>query len=163
MIESKYLKDSVQNIQKLMNIQPLKKFETKDLGRLIRLSKIREYDRNEAIIQEGGQDQWIYFLLAGKVRIEKKGVQLAIIDHVGEMFGEMRLLDGLARSASVFAESKTVCLAFDPYAEDRFSSDDEKANFLLLLYKMFSEFLSSRLRLMNDELSRLRKELEKRP
>ena len=97
------------------------------------------------------------------MRIEKKGVQLAIIDNVGEMFGEMRLLDGLVRSASVFAESKTVCLAFDPYAEDRFSSDDEKANFLLLLYKMFSEFLSSRLRLMNDELTRLRKELEKRP
>lgn len=79
------------------------------------------------------------------------------------MFGEMRLLDGLARSASVFAESKTVCLAFNPYAEDRFSSVDEKTKFLLMLYKMFSEFLSSRLRLMNDELSRLRKELENRP
>ena len=61
MIESKYLKDSVQNIQKLMNIAPLRKFETKYLGQLIRLSKIREYAPGEPIIKEGGQDTWIYF------------------------------------------------------------------------------------------------------
>ena len=71
MIESKYLKDSVQNIQRLMTIPPLRKFETKYLGQLIRLSKIREYQKGEVIIQEGGHDQWIYFLLAGQVRIEK--------------------------------------------------------------------------------------------
>ena len=159
MIESKYLKDSVQNIQRLMTIPPLKKFETKYLGQLIRLSKIREYEKDEVIIKEGGHDQWIYFLLSGKVRIEKGGTEIAKIDKIGEIFGEMRLLDGLARSASVYAEGKTVCLAFDPYAHDTLSGDDERTNFLLLLYKMFSEFLSSRLRLTNDELSRIKKEM----
>lgn len=156
MIESKYLKDSVQNIQKLMTIAPLRKFETKYLGQLIRLSKIREYEPGEPIIKEGGRDSWIYFLLSGKVSIEKKGMKIAYIDKVGEIFGEMRLLDGLARSASVYAEIKTVCLAFDPYADDSFSSSDERTKFLLLLYKMFSEFLSSRLRILNNELSELK-------
>ena len=159
MIESKYLKDSVQNIQKLMNIPPLRKFETKYLGQLIRLSKIREYEKGEVIIEEGGQDQLIYFLLSGRVRIEKGGAKIATIDKIGEIFGEMRLLDGLARSASVFAEGKTVCLAFDPYGEDKLSSGDERTNFLLLLYKMFSEFLSYRLRITSDELTRTKREM----
>jgi len=158
MIESKYLKDSVQNIQRLMTIPPLRKFETKYLGQLIRLSKIREYQGGEMIIQEGGHDQWIYFLLAGRVRIEKGGTEIAAIDKVGEIFGEMRLLDGLARSASVFADTKTVCLAFDPYGEDAHSTSDEKTSFLLHLYKMFSEFLSYRLRVLNDELTRIKQE-----
>ena len=159
MIESKYLKDSVQNIQKLMNIPPLITFETKYLGQLIRLSKIREYEKGEVIIKEGGQDQLIYFLLSGRVRIEKGGTEIAKIDKIGEIFGEMRLLDGLVRSASVFAEGKTVCLAFDPYGEDKLSSGDERTNFLLLLYRMFSEFLSTRLRITSDELTRIRKEM----
>lgn len=158
MIESKYLKDSIQNIQRLLTIPPLRKFETKYLGQLVRLSKIREFEPGEPIIKEGGQDQWVYFLLAGKVRIEKGGVSIATIDTVGEIFGEMRLLDGLARSASVFAEAKTMCLAFDPYAEDALMSKDERTNFLLLLYKIFAEFLSTRLRLTNDELTRIKKE-----
>ena len=158
MIESKYLKDIVQNIQKLMTIAPLRKFETKYLGQLVRLSKIREYEHGEPIIKEGGQDTWIYFLLSGKVRVEKKGMELAIIDKIGEIFGEMRMLDGLARSASVYAEGKTVCLAFDPYGEDSLSSPDQRTKFLLLLYKMFAEFLSGRLRVINDELSKIKKE-----
>jgi len=161
MIESKYLKDSVQNIQKLMTIAPLKKFETKYLGQLIRLSKIREYEPGESIIKEGGQDQWIYFLLSGTVRVDKKGMEIAIIDKVGEIFGEMRLLDGLARSSSVFAQDKTVCLAFDPYAKDSLASKDERIKFLLLLHKIFAEFLSARLRLTNDELYRVRQESAK--
>jgi len=158
MIESKYLKDSVQNIQKLMTVPPLRKFEAKYLSQLIRLSKIREYEPGEPIIVEGGNDAWIYFLLAGKVRIEKKGMDIAVIDKIGEIFGEMRLLDGLARSASVYAEEKTLCLAFNPYGEDRQSSQDQRTQFLLVLYKMFAEFLAGRLRVINDELSRIKKE-----
>jgi len=160
MIESKYLKDSVQNIQKLMTIPPLRKFETKYLGQLVRLSKIRVYEPGELIIKEGGHDTWIYFLLSGMVRVEKKGMEIAIIDKIGEIFGEMRLLDGLARSASVYAEGKTVCLAFDPCVEDSQSTPDQRTKFLLLLYKIFAEFLSSRLRVINNELSHIKSKPE---
>jgi len=50
MIESQYLKDNVQNIQKLMTIPPLRKFETKNLRQLLSLSKIKEYEHEELII-----------------------------------------------------------------------------------------------------------------
>jgi CRP-like cAMP-binding protein len=160
MIESKFLQDNVQNIQKLMTLSPLKNFETGSLKQLLRLSKIREYGDGELIIEEGERDPWIYFLLAGRVRVEKNGVAIRHIDKVGEILGEMRILDGLSRSASVYAEGKTVSLAVDTSATDRLASDDERANFLLLLYRIFSEFISLRLRLTNEELVKTKKELE---
>ena len=157
MLESKFLKDNLQNIQKLMDLAPLKSFETKSLRQLLQLSKIREYEDSERIIKEGAVDPWLYFILSGKVRIKKEGVTIVALDKVGEFFGEMRILDGLHRSASVFAEGKTVCLAVDTSATGRLASEGERANFLLLLYRMFSEYISFRLRITNEELVKAKK------
>jgi hypothetical protein len=44
MLESRYLKDNIENIQKLLAIPALKNFETRSLRNLLRLSKIREYE-----------------------------------------------------------------------------------------------------------------------
>ncbi|MCF8052214.1 MAG: cyclic nucleotide-binding domain-containing protein [Desulfobacterales bacterium] len=160
MLESKYLKDDIQNIQKLMTIPALRNFETKNLGKLLRLSKIRRYDDGEAIIKEGDRDQWLYFLLAGKIRIEKGGMEIATTDKTGEMFGEMRLIDNLSRSASVFAVGPTVALAVDTSGgAGRSGLEDERAEFLVLLYRMFAEYVSTRLRLTNDELIAAKKRL----
>lgn len=159
MIESKYLKANVQNIQKLMIIEPLRKFETAQLKNLLKLSKVREYTRNEPIIVEGARDRWIYFLLGGSVRVEKDGVVLHVINEMGELFGELSLIDGQTRSASIYAESKTICLAIDLAAEDRLTSDD-RADLLLLLYRIFAEYVSMRLRITSAELVKARREVE---
>ena len=44
MIETKYLKDNIQNIQKLLTIPALKNFEAQNLGKLLRISKLMEYE-----------------------------------------------------------------------------------------------------------------------
>jgi CRP/FNR family cyclic AMP-dependent transcriptional regulator len=103
MIESRYLEGNIENIQKLMSIHGLKNFDTKSVGKLLNLSKIREYQDGEAIIQEGEQDPWVYFLLSGKIRISKGDHEIGKIEKKGEIFGEMRIIDSLARSASVSA------------------------------------------------------------
>jgi len=141
MLESKYLKDDLRNIQQLLTIPTLKSFETDDLARLLKLSKIRRYENGEIIIQEGDLDQFLYFLLSGKVRISKKGIIIARFEKKGDFFGEMRLIDGLSRSASVYAEGPTVCLAVNLAAKNRLTSD-EAMSLLMLLYKVISEFLS---------------------
>jgi len=157
MIESKYLKDNVQNIQRLMGIPGLKEFETRNLAKLLRLSKIREYENGETIIKEGDDDPWLYFLLSGRLIIKKNGIEIGRIDQVGEIFGEMRVIDRLTRSATVFADGKTLCLGVDTSAKGRLSTvsneeRDERLDFLLLLYRIFSEYMSIRLRAVNDEL-----------
>jgi CRP-like cAMP-binding protein len=161
MIESKFLKDNIQNIQKLMSLTPLRKFETDKLRQLIRLSKIREYGSGEVIIEEGEEDPYLYFLLKGKVGVRKEGVPISMIEKEGEIFGEMRVLDGLARSATATAEEKAVCLAVDTSATDRLGSKDERASFLLILYQVITEFISYRLRTTTDELVSAKKEIKK--
>ncbi len=163
MLESKYLKDNIQNIQRLLTIPALRNFETANLGKLLRLSKIREYEDGEFIIEEGDLDPWLYFLLSGKIRIVKDNKSIATISQKGEIFGEMRIVDSLSRSASVCASGKTVCLAVDTSARERLSSEgtrDEKLDFLLLLYRIFAEYMSIRLRLSNEELVKAMKIIE---
>lgn len=160
MLETKFLQDNIQNIQKLMALPPLKEFETASLRQLLRLSKIREFKHGERIIEEGAQDPWLYFLLSGRVRVEKEGVRITYLQKMGDIIGEMRMLDGKERSASVFAEGGAVCLAVKTDAKDRLASEEEKANFLLTLYRMFTEFVTLRLRLLNYELVRLKGELK---
>ena len=164
MLESRYLKDNIENIQKLLAIPALKNFETKSLGKLLRLSKIREYEAGERIIKEGDRDPWLYFLLSGKIKITKEGLEIGSLDKKGEIFGEMRIIDSMCRSASVFAVGKTVCLAVDTAAKKRLSlssSSDEKLDFLLLLYRIFAEFMSIRLRATNEELIMAKKKVKR--
>jgi len=161
MIESKYLKENIENIQKLMTIPALKNFETRSLGKLLRLSKVRQYEDGERIIKEGDLDPWLYFLLSGKIRITKESLDIGTIDRKGEIFGEMRIIDSLSRSASVYAVGKTICLAVDTSAKERLSTEgsiDERLDFLLLLYRIFAEYMSIRLRLTNDELIKAKKQ-----
>ena len=161
MKESKYLKEDLRNIQRLLDIPSLRNFETKSLTKLLRLSKIREYDNGEVIIKEGDVDPYLYFLLKGKVKIIKDGVQIASIEEAGEIFGEMRIISDASRSASIYAVGKTICLAVDTTAKERLSSQEEINEFLLLLYRVFAEYASVRLRLANEELVRTKKEILK--
>jgi len=145
-----------------MTISALSNFETKSLGKLLRLSKIRQYEDGEQIIQEGDFDPWLYFLLSGQIRVSKQSVNISHIDKKGEIFGEMRVIDDQRRSASVHAVGKTVCLAVDTSAKKRMSSSDdqdERVDFLLLLYRIFAEYITARLRLTNDELIKAKKAL----
>jgi CRP/FNR family transcriptional regulator, cyclic AMP receptor protein len=164
MLESKYLKDNIENIQKLLGISALKNFETKSLQKLLRLSRIREYEDGEVIIQEGALDPWLYFLLSGKIRISKEDMEINTIDKKGEIFGEMRIVDFMKRSASVVAVGKTICLAVDTSAKNRISAQDptdEKLDFLLLLYRIFAEYMSIRLRATNEELITAKKKIKR--
>ena len=164
MLESKYLKDNIENIQKLLTIPALRNFEAKSLSKLLRLSKIREYEDGEVIITEGDLDPWLYFLLSGKIRISKEGLEISTIAKKGEIFGEMRIIDSMRRSASVYAVEKTICLAVDTAAKNRITSDDprdEKLDFLLLLYRIFAEYMSIRLRITNEELITAKKKVKR--
>jgi CRP-like cAMP-binding protein len=166
MLESKYLKENIENIQRLMSIQGLKHFETRNLGKLLRLSKIRQYDDGEQIIQEGDMDPWLYFLLSGKIRVTKEGQEISTLSRKGEIFGEMRIIDDQSRSASVHAVGQTVCLAIDTSAGTRMDAADEKEarlDFLLLLYRIFAEYITARLRLTNEELVKAKRDANKPP
>jgi CRP-like cAMP-binding protein len=97
----------------------------------------------------------MYILLSGKVSIRKENHQISVIENTGEIFGEMRIIDSKERSASASAVGRTICLAVDTNAKSRLSSDsleEEKLDFLLLLHRVFAEYMSIRLRAVTNEL-----------
>ena len=99
--------------------------------------------------------------------VEKNGLEIGTINKIGEIFGEMRIVDNLSRSATVKAKGKTVCLAVDTTAKKRLNGpDDDTArdqalDFILLLYRIFAEYMSIRLRLTNKELVAAKKKVNR--
>lgn len=151
MRESDYLMPSGELLHKLKNVPTLSAFDTEDLQILILYSKIRQYDPEELIIEEGKRDTWLFFIISGKVKIVKKGRELAVLDQVGDIFGEMGIIEDSVRSASVYAVDETVCMAANASDVDRLSGADKFA-FGYVLYRLFSQFLANRLRLTTEKL-----------
>ena len=92
MKETEYLKDSEAYIEKLRNIPTLSPFDDKNLQGLLKLSKIRKYEPDEIIMKEGSFDSWIYFLIAGTVKVIKDKKTISILNRTGDIFGEMSLI-----------------------------------------------------------------------
>ena len=151
MKETGYLKEGPELVKDLMKIPILSRLKERDIKNLIKMSKIKTYDAGEAICEEGLNDKWIYFLTKGRVRIVKDGKELSVLEKRGEVFGEMSVIDGRPRSASVLALETTVCLATDTLYIDKLQ-DHEKLAFRYLIYRIFAEILSARLRYTSEEL-----------
>ena len=113
MKETEYLEGNSAYVEKLKHISSLAPFDDKNLKGLIELSKIRKYEPEELIIEEGEVDYWIYFLITGEVRVIKEGKAISSLKRTGDIFGEMGIIDGSARSATIQAVKETVCLATD--------------------------------------------------
>ncbi len=71
--------------------------------------RIARFDNGTAIVRSGDLGDTFYVILDGEVSIRRRGVS-AIPLGMGSYFGEMALLDGGARSASVVAAGQVTCL-----------------------------------------------------
>ncbi len=158
MRESGYLRDDNRNIQKLLDIPVFQDFEVPNLGDLLKISKIREYEIGEQIIKEGESDLFVYFLFSGRVRIIKQGEILADLRRCGDMFGAMGMIGGFARSASAFAIEETICLATDASKIDEVTGRDSQA-FRYIMYRKFAEIATERLKSTTDELMKAKEEI----
>jgi CRP-like cAMP-binding protein len=151
MLEADYLQKSDEILQNLREIPVLKSFDEKDLRGLSRMSTIKRYEPGEFIIDERFQDNWIYFLISGLVRITKGGKEIRVLRRRGDIFGEMSAIDGSTRSASAYAIDETVCVATNASRIDKLLGN-EKFAFYSVLYQSFAETLAERLRSTTKEL-----------
>ncbi|MBN1102119.1 MAG: cyclic nucleotide-binding domain-containing protein [Deltaproteobacteria bacterium] len=148
-----YLKDNQEILQRLRSLPTLKHFEEKDIQGILSLSRMTKYQPGEVIIEEGQYDNWIYFIIAGEVSIRKRGETLGVLRDRGDIFGEMGIIDGSPRSATIIAIRETVCLGIDASYMDRLAGHDRVA-FHCVLYQVFSQILANRLRLADERLLR---------
>jgi CRP-like cAMP-binding protein len=74
--------------------------------------RIARFHNGTAIVRSGDPGDTFYVILDGEVSIRRRGVS-AIPLGMGSYFGEMALLDGGARSASVVAAGQVTCLTIN--------------------------------------------------
>ncbi len=151
MRESSYLTINHNVVEKLIKIPIFKAFPKQDFENLIRLSKIRSYDPEEYIIKEGDHDSIVYFLITGEVCVTKEQKDLAVLNKLGDVFGEMAILSTTPRSASVYTVTQTVCLASEVSYLDRLDGH-EKYRFGYFLYKTLAQTIADRLRTNSEHL-----------
>lgn len=143
---------SAEIIAQMRCIPTMSSLEDGLVAEVVRMAKIRKYDKGEVIILEGTSDPWLYFLVHGELDINHQGVTLHQLNRFGDMFGEMGLIDGSPRSATVKALSPALCLALDASHFDSLEAADRVA-LKNALNQTICENMAERLREANKKLA----------
>jgi len=121
----------------LMRAVPL--FSTLTDCELEKLGAIAEkkcYHKNEAVLLQGEKGRDFFVILSGRVKVsiqspQGREITLSILAE-GDFFGEMSLIDGSSRSASVYAIVRTEVITVDHERFNVFLSSSPQVSIKLL-------------------------------
>jgi CRP-like cAMP-binding protein len=77
-----------------------------------------EFAPGRTIARQGEIGTGLFLISSGSVRVVRDGQEIARL-HPGEFFGELSVLDGAPRNASVIADEPTTCLALATWDAER--------------------------------------------
>jgi CRP-like cAMP-binding protein len=103
------------------------------------LTEEEEFDEGETLTKEGEPGDAFYVLMQGEARVERGGRKIARL-LPGDFFGEIALIDGGARTASVIAETPVQTLTIHRKRFQKMLEEDPS-----IVVRMLEE-LSRRLR-----------------
>lgn len=109
----------------LARVPLFKDLNKKSLERIERFARQREFEPGDTVFVEGEEGVGFFLITSGRVEATRAGTKLAELGP-DDFFGEMALIDGHRRSATVKAIDKTSCLALmraDFLAELRNNND----------------------------------------
>jgi CRP/FNR family transcriptional regulator, cyclic AMP receptor protein len=82
----------------------------RQVRRVARLGRAARFEAHTPIVEEGEPGEAFYVILSGRAEVRRRRKRAAAELGPGAYFGEMALLDGAPRSATVVAKRETVCL-----------------------------------------------------
>jgi CRP/FNR family cyclic AMP-dependent transcriptional regulator len=95
----------------LRNVPIFADLEEKELDKIVKLGTRQKYKKGNIVVLEQESGAALFVIISGKVkvvRMDEDGREVILsMFGPGEFFGEMSLLDGMARSASVVATVKS--------------------------------------------------------
>ena len=140
-----------------LRLLPLFRYCTyQELVKILAIVHIRTYTPGQIILAEDTVGDDFFILLAGKVRVTKKGQVLATLER-GAHFGEMGLIDRAPRSATVRANEATKVMVIR--RQDFYPMLKREPHMSVKLLWGFLHALNNRLRHSNAELLEVRGEL----
>ncbi len=92
----------------LQRVQLFAEMDRKQAQQIARLLKERHYAKGETVIMEGSGGASFFVIESGEVCVSVKGEERATLGP-GDYFGELALIDGGPRSATVTASTELVC------------------------------------------------------
>ncbi len=84
-------------------------FTKRDLARLADETDVVSFPKGSTIVEEGLLGETMFVVLSGEAKVMKGTRRLGTV-RPGDFFGEVALLDGAPRSASVVAETPVVAI-----------------------------------------------------
>ena len=128
----------------LVNLEPAQ------LARIAKAGEIESYNPGERIVADGTLGDALFLILSGQTAVHRGSQTFATL-AAGDLFGEMSLVEPVARSASVSAMSPTFVFRLPHDALRTLIADDAQVASVLLV--QIVKVLSERLRRANQMLS----------
>jgi len=156
MQEREFDPSNTEILEQFRRIPAFSQLDEEQIQAVVGLSKMRKYETGEVVIREGDFDHRVFFLVHGELSITHRGVEVNTIRRLGDVFGEMGIIDGSPRSATITAVAPSLCVAVDAAILERL---DEKNRCVVqaIFYRIFCEILAVRLREMDEKLAQLTK------
>ena len=146
-------------MERLKSVPAFDNLPESHIREAMRAASIRRYEAGEIIIQEGEFDNQVFFLIFGKLTISVQGTQVSQLKRLGDVFGEMGIIDGSPRSATIAAEKTSLVISMDDTAIGSLG-DTSKIFTQAVMYRVFAEVLAVRLRDANLKVAELQAELK---
>ena len=102
--------DNDEIMERLKNVPAFDSLPESHIKEAMRAASIRRYNAGETVITEGEFDNQVFFLIFGHLKIMVKETEVGSLKRLGDVFGEMGIIDGSPRSASIIAEKTSLCV-----------------------------------------------------
>lgn len=127
---------SNETLQGLKNIPYFSEVADAALAELASCAAIKSYPKNSVIIREGEEGGALFIILSGKVQayLSSANGRMVILSNqgAGSFFGELSLLDGEPRSASIEALESTACSLIPRHALKTWLTNHPDAAFSII-------------------------------
>ena len=98
-----------ESLERLAAVRLFEGFNKADLRHLLDVSKVVHHEAGHTIITEGDRGAGLQLIIAGDARVVRGGRTAARLGP-GDFFGELALIDGKPRTATVIADSDMTTL-----------------------------------------------------
>ena len=147
----------------LSTVHIFNKLSRREIKEVEKVMHVRHYTMNETIVKQGAPGSGMYIIVTGTV-----GIYILNPDHTeqlvtelekGDFFGEIAVLDDSPRTATGRAMETCTILGF--YRPDLLGLLETKPRIGIKILLALSEVLATRLRMTNEDLSKIQRQLQK--
>jgi len=121
-----------------------------------KIVKLCQYKAGETVIQEGEFDCWSFWVVKGVFDVIQNKEVIATFSTSGEIFGEMSVMEGIPRTASVVSVTPGVCLCIDMSVIENLADKSVSAT----IKKGFYKVILARLAKTKDKIMTEKQEIE---